>query len=154
MNDDPAALAARMTIPAVGEGICGNCHRFSPDLDRMPAQIVGSAMLDVGWCPGCMSAYGKGVQFRQKADYPFDSGDVIVLGPQIFAAKEESILNWKGTNYVPAPETGPDEEALEPVWMTMSERKAVAWAVSQAWATGEEGWLDLAARFVPEPDVP
>lgn len=100
-----------------------------------------------------MSAYLKGVTARHQTQYPHESGDVIVLGPEVIAQPDGSLINWKGTNYVPAPETGPDEEALEAVWMTASERKAVAWAVSQAWATGEEGWLDLAARFVPaDPD--
>ena len=33
--------------------------------------------------------------------YPREEGDTIVIGPQCFAAKDESVLNWKGTNYVP-----------------------------------------------------
>lgn len=144
-----AAAKEAATEPAVGEGICEQCGRPSLDLDRMPAQIVGSAMLDVGWCPGCMNAYGKGVTARQQTQYPHESGDVIVLGPEVIAQPDGSLINWKGTNYVPAPETGPEEEALEPVWLTASDRTAVAWVISQAWATGEDQWLDLAARFDP-----
>jgi hypothetical protein len=34
-------------------------------------------------------------------DYPHDSGDDIVLGPQVFVSRDESVLNWKGRNYVP-----------------------------------------------------
>ena len=33
--------------------------------------------------------------------YPYDSGDVVVIGPQCFAAKDESVMNWKGVNYYP-----------------------------------------------------
>lgn len=33
--------------------------------------------------------------------YPYEEGDCIVIGPQCFSAKDESVLNWKGTNYVP-----------------------------------------------------
>jgi hypothetical protein len=32
--------------------------------------------------------------------YPHSSGDFIVIGPQCFAAKDETVLNWKGVNYV------------------------------------------------------
>lgn len=37
---------------------------------------------------------------REDMTYPYESGDVIVLGPQIFAAKDGSVLNWRGENYV------------------------------------------------------
>jgi hypothetical protein len=31
--------------------------------------------------------------------YPYAEGDCIVLGPEIFASKDGSVLNWKGENY-------------------------------------------------------
>lgn len=49
----------------------------------------------------------------QKEDYPFASGDVLVLGPEIFAGVEEDnpnlprpdapgvVINWRGVNFVP-----------------------------------------------------
>lgn len=62
----------------------------------------------------------------QTEDYPFRSGDVLVLGPQVYASTvggpaENTVLNWRGENFVPQRETtaavvGPDpefEEALE-----------------------------------------
>lgn len=38
---------------------------------------------------------------RPMSEYPHDSGDVIVLGPQVFVSRDEAVLNWKGCNYVP-----------------------------------------------------
>lgn len=31
--------------------------------------------------------------------FPYYSGDVVVLGPEVFAAKDGSVLCWKGVNY-------------------------------------------------------
>lgn len=46
---------------------------------------------------------------REDSVYPYESGDVIVLGPGIFAAKDGSVLNWRGENYVRAnPVKNPD----------------------------------------------
>lgn len=33
--------------------------------------------------------------------YPYEEGDFIVIGPGCFAAKDRSVLNWEGVNYVP-----------------------------------------------------
>ena len=33
--------------------------------------------------------------------YPYEDGDVIVLGPDVFAAKDGSVLSWRGENYIP-----------------------------------------------------
>lgn len=43
-----------------------------------------------------------------------DSGDVITLGPECFVAADGSVLNWKGTNYVPQgePENGDVQAAV------------------------------------------
>lgn len=32
--------------------------------------------------------------------YPYDEGDVTVLGPECFVAQDGSVLNWRGSNYV------------------------------------------------------
>lgn len=36
-----------------------------------------------------------------KKSYPHQDGDFTVIGPQCFASKDETVLNWKGVNYVP-----------------------------------------------------
>lgn len=36
--------------------------------------------------------------------YPLDQGEVIVLGPECFVKSDGSVLNWRGINYIPAPE--------------------------------------------------
>lgn len=58
----------------------------------------------------------------QDEDYPFASGDVLVLGPEIFASTEApyddgAVINWRGRNFVPQQESeavtgvvGPDPE--------------------------------------------
>lgn len=57
----------------------------------------------------------------QTEDYPFPSGEVMVLGPEIFASSpapydEGVVINWRGRNFVPKQElAGPDpafEEAV------------------------------------------
>jgi len=43
--------------------------------------------------------------------YPFLSGDVTVLGPEIFSANDTSVISWKGRNYVPEEdEDGHDDD--------------------------------------------
>lgn len=44
-------------------------------------------------------------------EYPYEDGDVIVLGPECFVSKDESVLCWKGENYVPQPEPLTPHEA-------------------------------------------
>lgn len=34
-------------------------------------------------------------------EYPREEGDFIIIGPECFATKDGSVLNWKGVNYVP-----------------------------------------------------
>lgn len=36
-----------------------------------------------------------------ESTYPYEDGGCIIIGPQCFSAKDESVLNWKGVNYVP-----------------------------------------------------
>ena len=33
--------------------------------------------------------------------YPYPDGETVVLGPEIFAAKDGSVICWKGVNYTP-----------------------------------------------------
>lgn len=35
-------------------------------------------------------------------DYPYKSGDVLVLGPGFFVDEEKGIVNWRGVNYYAA----------------------------------------------------
>lgn len=43
--------------------------------------------------------YAKG-----KAEYPFESGDALVLGPELISQPDGSVISWKGQNYVPQAE--------------------------------------------------
>ena len=52
---------------------------------------LAQALIDLGWSKG-------------KAEYPFPSGDVLVLGPELIAEPDGSVLSWKGQNYVPQAE--------------------------------------------------
>jgi hypothetical protein len=36
-----------------------------------------------------------------RPSYPYQDGDTLVLGPQVFVAKSGSVLSWRGENYVP-----------------------------------------------------
>lgn len=33
-------------------------------------------------------------------DFPYQDGDVTVLGPEIFASKDGAVISWRGENYV------------------------------------------------------
>ena len=49
-------------------------------------------------------------------DYPHESGDVVVIGPEAFIARDGSVLCYRGRNYVPQPPPdsarGEDHEAV------------------------------------------
>lgn len=34
-------------------------------------------------------------------DFPYQDGDVTVLGPEIFTSSDSKVISWKGDNYVP-----------------------------------------------------
>jgi hypothetical protein len=44
-------------------------------------------------------------------EYPYEEGDVVVLGPEIFAAKDGGVISWKGENFVP--QAVPEPEVVE-----------------------------------------
>lgn len=33
--------------------------------------------------------------------YPYNEGDAVVLGPNVFVARDGSVLNWRGENFIP-----------------------------------------------------
>lgn len=33
-------------------------------------------------------------------EFPYQDGDVTVLGPEIFASKDGAVISWRGANYV------------------------------------------------------
>lgn len=108
------------------ECICG-LTRFEEALAKIPPRKVDS------W-------HGGHIQEWEAAE----SDDESVVTPEMMAMQLRTDT-WTGADETD--ET--DGDVLEPVWLSASERRAVAWAVSQAWATGEDGWLDLAARIAP-----
>ncbi|MFF8910599.1 hypothetical protein [Streptomyces olivaceoviridis] len=34
-------------------------------------------------------------------EFPYEDGNVTVLGPEIFASKDGAVISWRGENYVP-----------------------------------------------------
>ena len=50
-------------------------------------------------------------------DYPHESGDVVVIGPEAFIARDGSVLCYRGRNYVPQPppDTAREIEAVTAV---------------------------------------
>lgn len=43
--------------------------------------------------------------------YPYDDGDVTVLGPEIFASKDGEVISWRGENYVRQGDNQPADPA-------------------------------------------
>lgn len=33
-------------------------------------------------------------------EFPYQDGDVTVLGPEVFASKDDTVISWRGENYV------------------------------------------------------
>jgi hypothetical protein len=59
---------------------------------------------------------GEKIRLEKRAqteDYPFFSGDVLVLGPQIYASNDDprpdTVISWRGVNFVPQPGFFSDE---------------------------------------------
>lgn len=38
---------------------------------------------------------------QARPGYPHEDGDTLVLGPEVFVAKDGSVLSWRGANFVP-----------------------------------------------------
>lgn len=49
------------------------------------------------------------VKDRAAARYPHPDGDYTVLGPEIFASKDATVICWKGENYVRQTQEGQAE---------------------------------------------
>lgn len=47
------------------------------------------------------TAVEQGIDIGARRTFPHDSGDVTVLGPEVFASKDGSVICWRGRNYVP-----------------------------------------------------
>lgn len=48
----------------------------------------------------------------KQQQYPYQDGDVTVLGPRVFVSNDGKVISWRGVNYVPHPDQGftvPDE---------------------------------------------
>jgi hypothetical protein len=46
----------------------------------------------------------KPAPIEEEKTYPYESGDVIVLGPETFVSKDGKTLSYKGENYIPQPD--------------------------------------------------
>lgn len=40
-------------------------------------------------------------EVKANPPYPYDEGDVTVLGPELFVSRDNSMVCWKGMNYIP-----------------------------------------------------
>lgn len=81
-------------------------HEDEPEREMIEVRTVG----------------GGTIQYPAQPTYPYESGDVLVLGPEIFSSTtggpaENTVISWQGENFVPQrdPEpltgvVGPDPE--------------------------------------------
>lgn len=57
-----------------------------------------------------------------KQPYPYNEGDVNVLGPEIFASTDESVICWKGVNYIKQDRAEQmEEDAWDRGWNTAAD---------------------------------
>lgn len=68
-------------------------------------------------------------------EYPYLDGDTVVLGPEIFASQDGSVVCWKGDNYV------------EQTGLTMVQ-KIVSESLTQALAGLKAGNPEVARSFL------
>lgn len=82
--------------------------------------------------------------------YPFEDGDVVVLGPEIFSAKDGSVLNWKGVNYVPqkAKDLQPKELKAYTVGEAVEVQKFGNWVPGRI-TSKQAGILNVDTEFGP-----
>jgi hypothetical protein len=55
--------------------------------------------------------------------YPYQDGDVIVLGPEIFVAEDKSVICWRGENYVPQDLLFKAETQRDQAWRRLDENE-------------------------------
>lgn len=48
-----------------------------------------------------VQSFDETAELEGQRAYPYEEGDFVIIGPECFSAKDESVLSWKGTNYVP-----------------------------------------------------
>jgi inosine-uridine nucleoside N-ribohydrolase len=48
----------------------------------------------------------------QNREYPYQDGDVTVLGPETFASKDDTVISWRGNNYVRHQDIQPTTDGL------------------------------------------
>ncbi len=63
---------------------------------KLGASELAEKLIEKGWAK-------TSPKNDASVDYPHldSTGETIVLGPGVFVSTDESVLNWKGTNYVP-----------------------------------------------------
>lgn len=99
-------------------------RQFGVDADEM-VNAVMSYLTNKGRWPrppraevavavaGRMFEIGHEVGMQNPHIYPYPDGDSIVLGPEIFAAKNGDVITWKGERYVKAPRrAGPETTGI------------------------------------------
>jgi hypothetical protein len=76
------------------------------DLTRAATELLDRIFFDdgIGHREYAAAVVGLCLRHHRGAVYPRDEGDVTIIGPECFAAKDGSVLNWRGVNYVPQPD--------------------------------------------------
>jgi hypothetical protein len=79
-------------------------------------------------------------------EYPFEDGDVTVIGPEAFVAQDGTVFCWKGRNYVPQDSVLSEAHILEAVGYLSSvlADRAGAWdGEHPAWFPEPPEWIEL-----------
>ena len=83
-------------------------------------------------------------------NYPYESGDVIVLGPEIFVSKDKKVISWKGCNYEIVTTT--IDGYVEPNWIVGDVAESVDEGDTRRWVFIPESeyddvpWRELSSR--------
>ncbi|MFF1298193.1 MULTISPECIES: hypothetical protein [unclassified Streptomyces] len=80
--------------------------------------------------------------------FPYQDGDITVLGPEVFASQDGQVISWKGDNYVRQPTHNADGPPSRP-----ERGPALTYTSSPHHAAGQDSFTQLRADL-RAPDDP
>lgn len=97
----------------------------------------------------CTIAEARELIASRFTKYPYDDGEVVVLGPEIFVNPEAEVISWKGENWVK------QQKAVEaPAYLGSQKREALEYAIrAAAPASSTQRPVDRTAQIVDTADA-
>ncbi len=75
---------------------------YDPDA-RDYTFVVGQQAVALAPVANVRSVHRQDEDPKKSVTYPYQDGDVIILGPEVFASTDGEAISWKGANYSRGP---------------------------------------------------